>query len=111
MRATPSRHLIWLVFVFVHAGLTLLFFLGYVNYAMKVDHGQVAPSLLGQVSQYAKSVFLLPLLLPLLRWRTDLVAGPLGYVFLFLNSAIWALCAWWLTYRIRRRQAAARAAA
>lgn len=81
---------LWSALAAIHAALTFLAFALYVDYAIRVDHGQVAPTSLGTFAQYVKSVFFLPILLPLLRWRPELLGGPVGFVVVVLNSSTWA---------------------
>jgi hypothetical protein len=104
MRAKARRYLTWVLFTLVHAALTIILFIAYVEYAMKVDHGVVAPSMSGEIAQYVKTLFLLPLLLPLVRWRADLVTGISGYAFLLLNSSLWTCGSIGISRVIRRRR-------
>ena len=76
MSTTVKQTIFWSLFTLAHAGLTILLFLLYVNYAMKVDHGLLEPTITGTVSQYLKSIVFLPILLPVLRWHADLATGP-----------------------------------
>lgn len=96
MTTTLKRSLCWSLSIIAHAALTLALLLAYVNYSIRIDHGMALPTLAGTVSQYVKSAFLVPILLPLLRWHPDLVAGPLGYGFLLLNSTLWIWAGWWI---------------
>lgn len=102
MSTTVKQTTFWSLFTLAHAGLTILFFLLYVNYATKVDHGLVEPTTAGTFLQYLKSIVFLPILFPILRWRADLATGLLGYVLVLLNSAIWAWGCWWLWRKVRR---------
>lgn len=103
MRATHKSLCLWSLFTVAHAALTVLLFLSYVDYAMKVDHGLVTPTQAGTALQYLKSIFFLPVLLPVLRWHADMAVGPLGYVLVLLNSSIWAWGCWWFWRRRLRR--------
>lgn len=102
MSTTAKQITVWSLFTLAHAGLTILFFLLYVSYAMKVNRGLLAPTTAGTVSQYLKSVVFLPILLPVLRWRADLVTGPLGYLLVLLNSALWTWGFRLLWHKMRR---------
>jgi hypothetical protein len=107
--STTLKHVsLWSLFTVAHAALTVLFFLLYMDYAMKVDHGLVTPTLMGTVLQYLKSIVFLPLLLPILRWHADLAVGPLGYFLVLLNSSLWTWAGWWLWRVMRRRSAGMR---
>lgn len=104
MSTTVKQTTFWSLFTLAHAGLTVLLFLLYVNYAMKVDHGLLEPTTTGTIAQYLKSIVFLPILLPVLRWRADLATGPWGYLLVLLNSAVWALACWWVWRRLRLRR-------
>lgn len=99
---TVRKLAFWCLFTIAHAALTVGFFLLYVDYALKVDHGTIDPTMIGTLAQYLKSALLLPLLLPYLRWYTGVAAGPLGYVVVLLNSALWAWGCNWVWRRLRR---------
>jgi hypothetical protein len=79
----------------LHAGLTLAFFLLYIETAVRTPRGADAPRLT-ELSQQAKAFFLWPILLPLLQNRADLVVGWRGFVFLFVNSLIWVAAIFWV---------------
>lgn len=85
-----------------HAACTGFLLRLYLTYAMKVEHGELSPTFLGTLFQYLKSLFLMPLLLPVLRW--DSATKPLILVFLLLNSFIWVWGCWWLWHRLLQRR-------
>lgn len=103
MRTIHKRLLSWLLFTVAHVALTVLSFWSYVDYAMKVDHGLVTPTLAGEISQYFKSIVFLPILLPFLRLHVDPAFAQLMPAALLLNSMLWVWGGWWLWRRISRR--------
>jgi len=105
---TLKQVILWFLLTLAHAALTVQIFLLYLDYAAKVDLGLVTPTLMGTISQYLKSIVFLPLFLFLLRWRADLVVGPLGWVVVLLNSSLWTWAGWWLWRVMRRRSAGMR---
>jgi hypothetical protein len=76
-----------------HAGLTVVGFLSYTKTALTASHGGPL-SEWTTFGQYAKSLFLWPLLLPLLRDRPLLLGGLHGFVLVLFNSAIWIAVGW-----------------
>ena len=97
------RFLLLLIGTVLHAGLTLVCFLLYVQTAMEASHGGQA-SVGATILQYIKALFLWPLLLPLLKSYPVLMRGWLGILFLLLNSFIWVsgLAFVWVIWRSSR---------
>lgn len=86
----------------IHAAVAVLLFFGYMQHAMVASHGDMVDSSAAtRTLQYLKVVLLYPLYMPLLQHRADLLAGPLGPLFLLLNSFIWVMAAWGLLYLLR----------
>lgn len=99
MSPSLKKTILLVLLTVAHAALTIWALLSYVDYAIRVDHGIITPSLMGTVCQYLRSILFLPILLPALRWHADLVSGAQGYLVALLNSALWAAALGWLWRR------------
>jgi hypothetical protein len=80
----------------LHAALTVVGLLSYVQTALTASHeGQISE--LEMFLQYLKTIFLWPLLLPLLKARPLMLGGLPGILLVLINSAVW-IVAGWLVY-------------
>lgn len=86
----------------LHAGMTCALLVSYIGYAMDVSHGLREPTVIGEYLQYLKGAFLWPILLPLFKFRADLVAGVNGFFFLLFNSSIWVFVGWVVIRRFQK---------
>jgi len=87
-----------------HAALAVFLFFGYMQHAMNASGGGMDPSASTHLLQYLRVALLFPIYLPLLEHRADLLAAPLGPVFLLLNSFIWVMAAWGLLCLLKLRR-------
>jgi hypothetical protein len=95
------RILILGVLTFLHAGLTIAGLLLYARTAMETS-GRGFSSEWTTLGQYIKSLFLWPLLLPILKYRPLVLSGVHGLLLVLLNSSLWIAAGWWVFSRLRR---------
>lgn len=92
--------IVFAALTFLHAGLTIAGFMLYARTAMDTSHGGFA-SEWTTFGQDIKSVFLWPILLPVLRYRPLLLGGVRGLLWVLLNSSLWIAAGWWIYSRLR----------
>jgi hypothetical protein len=86
----------------LHGILTVVGLLSYVQTALTASHG-------GQISgwttfcQHLKSLFLWPLLLPLLKNWPLILRGLPGSFLVLINSAVWIVTGWWVYSYLHKR--------
>jgi hypothetical protein len=101
---TPKRQvLVLVVLTLLHAGLTIGGFLLYAQTAMEVSNNGLV-SVWTTLGQHVKTLFLWPLILPLLRYRPLVLNGLRGLLVVLLNSSLWVAAGYWIYSRLHKRR-------
>lgn len=107
-QARPAAYFLS-IFTVLHALASTGTYLWSIKRAMEVSYRGVPHAWLDSVLEITSNVLLSPLFALIFHLRFDALQGVGAYLVVLANSFLWALAAWWVVKRFRRREALERA--
>lgn len=107
-QARPAAYFL-AIFTVLHGLASTGTYLWSIKRAMEISDRGVTHTWLDSLLEATSNVLLSPLFALIFHLRFDALQGVGAYLVVLANSILWALAAWWVVRRFRRRQALERA--